>query len=190
MHFSIILCTCCQSKGVKGRSHDGESHHNKVHLPEFAAEHLFQADCLSTQLQFIGLVFFWRPPFVFHRKWKPKPFLSVERNAAWVLVKLHYIAFPRNSQRGGGHRKPSKNQCIFPSLPNAFVMGPLVHQVTFYSSQIILPLLLDVDQCPLTATEGKVLYARESEIFLLIVPHPIRTQLTPSGRAASSTLTT
>ena len=42
---------------------------------------------------------------------------------------------------------------------------------------------------PLAAAEGKVLKAGEGEKLLLTEVHPIRRQVIPAGRAASSTVT-
>ena len=52
-----------------------------------------------------------------------------------------------------------------------------------------LPLLFQMDQRPLAAAEGKVLKAGEGEKLLLTEVHPIRRQVIPAGRAASSTVT-
>ena len=70
-------------------------------------------------------------------------------------------------------------------------MGPAVEQAALHGAQILLPLLLQVDQRPLAAAEGKVLDAGElEEVLLTAGGHPMRLQVTPAGRAASSTVTT
>ena len=66
-------------------------------------------------------------------------------------------------------------------------MGFVVEEIAFHSPEILLPLLLQVDQRPLPPAEGKVLQAGEGEKVLITIDHPIRTQVTPEGRANSST---
>ena len=68
-------------------------------------------------------------------------------------------------------------------------MGALMKQMSLNGAQIFRPLPLDVDQRPLAAAEGKVLKAGEGEKLLLTEVHPIRRQVIPAGRAASSTVT-
>ena len=53
-------------------------------------------------------------------------------------------------------------------------MGPAVEECTLHGAQILLPLLLDVDEGPLAAAEGKVLQSGELEEILLRIDHPIR----------------
>ena len=63
-------------------------------------------------------------------------------------------------------------------------------QISLYGAYILCPLLLDVDQGPLTATKGEVLETGQGEVLILRQGgHPIRWHITPAGRAASSTVT-
>ena len=76
------------------------------------------------------------------------------------------------------------------ALPLACVVGAPVEQIALHRAQVFLPLLLQVDQRPLAAAEGKVLQAGElQDILFGIFGHPMRVQVTPAGRAASSTVT-
>ena len=69
-------------------------------------------------------------------------------------------------------------------------MGPAVEQLAFHGAQIFLPLLFQVDERPLAAAEGEVLDTGEGEKVLLTIDgHPIRLQVMPAGREASSTVT-
>lgn len=68
-------------------------------------------------------------------------------------------------------------------------MGPTVEKVPLHRPQVFPPLLLNVDEGPLAAAECKVLQAGQLEEVLLGIGHPMRWQVTPAGRAASSTET-
>jgi hypothetical protein len=47
-----------------------------------------------------------------------------------------------------------------------------------------------MDQRPLTAAKEEMLDAGELEVVVLLIAHPIRVQVTPAGKLASSTVTT
>lgn len=65
----------------------------------------------------------------------------------------------------------------------------MVEQLTVYRAQIVLPLCFDVDERPLAAAEREMLQAGEREEHFVQTGHPMRVQVTPAGRAASSTVT-
>ena len=65
-------------------------------------------------------------------------------------------------------------------------MGPLMFQTALRRPEIFLPLLFQVDQCPLPPAEGKMLDTGHREIIFF--HQPILWQLTPAG-IASSTVT-
>ena len=69
-------------------------------------------------------------------------------------------------------------------------MGPLMEQASLHGTQVFLPLLFQMDQRPLAAAERKVLDSGEGEEILLTIDgHPMRMQVIPAGREASSTVT-
>ena len=68
-------------------------------------------------------------------------------------------------------------------------MGPPVEKLPFHGPEIFLPLLLQMDERPLPAAEYEMLQTGEGEEVLLTISHPMRMQVTPSGRESSSTLT-
>ena len=69
-------------------------------------------------------------------------------------------------------------------------MGPAVEQIALYGTHVVLPLLFQVDERPLAAVEGEVLDTGEGkEVLLTIDGHPMRVQVMPAGREASSTVT-
>ena len=88
------------------------------------------------------------------------------------------------------NRQTPEGQRISPPLPLGPVMSPAVEQIALHGPQVLLPLLLQVDERPLPAAESEVLEAGEGEKLLLTVSgHPMRVQVTPAGRADSSTVT-
>lgn len=56
-------------------------------------------------------------------------------------------------------------------------------------SEILCPLLFDMNERPLSAAELKMLEAGELEEILLRINHPIRVQVTPAGSRVSSKVT-
>lgn len=61
-----------------------------------------------------------------------------------------------------------------------------VVQLPFGGAQIFRPLLLQVDQCPLTAAEGKVLDAGHQQVVVRRVHQLNLSQVTPSGRVSAT----
>lgn len=55
--------------------------------------------------------------------------------------------------------------------------------------KVFRPLLLNVNERPLPPAEPEMLQPRKLKEILLCVGYPIRVQVTPSGRRASSTVT-
>ena len=72
-------------------------------------------------------------------------------------MELHHITCPGDAQRGRDNGQPPEDQEIAPALPRLLIVGAAVEQVALYRAQIFLPLLLDVDECPLPPAEGKML---------------------------------
>ncbi len=90
----------------------------------------------------------------------------------------------------GDDPKAADDQNVAAALGLLFVVGTPVKQVALHGAEIFRPLPLQVDQGPLAAAEGEVLKAGQGEVVLLRQgAHPMRVQVTPAGRAASSTAT-
>ena len=68
-------------------------------------------------------------------------------------------------------------------------MYVFVHKPAVHCAVILRPLVLNVNQRPLAAAEGEVLQAGQQKPVLLRPAHPMRRQVTPAGRADSSTVT-
>ena len=65
----------------------------------------------------------------------------------------------------------------------------LVEQIALHRTQVLRPLLLQVNQRPLPPAEREVLNAGELKEIVLGIAHPMAVTVTLSGMAAASTLT-
>ena len=84
-----------------------------------------------------------------------------QRHAMDIPPKLHNIAAAAHAKRTGKDMQAARNNQISPRLPDCIVMGKVVQVLSFYGSEIILPLLLNMNQRPLPPAEGKMLEARQ-----------------------------
>ncbi len=64
------------------------------------------------------------------------------------------------------HPQPSNNDRVAPALANASIVGASMHKRPLNSKNVFAPLLLKMDEGPLTSTKGKMLDAGESEKFV------------------------
>ena len=76
-----------------------------------------------------------------------------------------------------------------PPLPGRLVVGSAMEKAALHSPQVLLPLQLQMDQCPLPPAEREVLQTGEGEEVLRKINHPMRVQVMPAGSADSSTET-
>lgn len=104
-------------------------------------------------------------------------------------MKLHRVTLSGDTQHRRVDCQPSHGQAIPTALLKFLVVDAFVHEMAVHCSAIFRPLVFDVDQCPLAAAEGEVLQARKLEVVVLLIVHPMRVQVTPAGRADSSTVT-
>lgn len=89
----------------------------------------------------------------------------------------------------GDHLQSPEDQRIAPPLPGRLVVVSAVEKAALHSPQVLLPLLLQMDQCPLPPAEREVLQTGEGEEVLRKINHPMRVQVMPAGSADSSTET-
>lgn len=68
-------------------------------------------------------------------------------------------------------------------------MGVFMKDRPIRGAVVLCPLVLDVDEGPLSAAEYKMLQAGQLEEVLLLIDHPRCVQVTPAGRLLSSTVT-
>ena len=84
------------------------------------------------------------------------------------------------------HPHSTGDEQIFAALGLGIVVAAGVVQLPFGGAQIFRPLLLQVDQCPLTAAEGKVLDAGHQQGVVRRVHQLNLLQVTPSGRVSAT----
>ena len=127
---------------------------------------------------------------VLHGIRQPQSFLAAQGNALRIGAKFHDITLSREPQRVGDDGKPPEDEHIAPALAGRLVVRTAVQQVALHRAHIVLPLAFYVDQRPLPPAKGEVLQAGQLEkVFIAIHRHPMRVQVTPAGRASSSTVT-
>ena len=69
-------------------------------------------------------------------------------------------------------------------------MALLMDDLPFDGAQVFLPLLLNMNERPLPAAKEEMLDAGDIQPLLFAICHQLmRVQVTPSGRSASSTVT-
>ena len=83
------------------------------------------------------------------------------------------------------HSQSSYDQQIAAFFTERIIMTMLMQQMSFCSSLVLCPLLLQKNQSPLAAAVGVMLQGGEGRVLLR---HPFTSQVTPSGRFASSTV--
>ena len=128
-------------------------------------------------------------PFILHGIRLPKTLLPLKRYAFGGGVEFHHVALAGKPQLMGDHLQSPEDQRIAPPLPGRPVVGSAVEKAALHSPQVLLPLLLQMDQCPLPPAEREVLQAGEREEVLRGEGHPMRVQVMPAGSADSSTET-
>lgn len=96
-------------------------------------------------------------------------------------MELHHITLSGETQGRGSHRQPPQDQNVSTVLPRLLIVGTMVEEIPLRRAEIVPPLLLDVDKCPLPSVEGKVLKTGQlEEVLLTVAAH------TPSITSASN----
>ena len=117
---------------------------------------------------------------------EPNPRIDSVRAGA----ELYHVALAGQSQRVGNDGEAAKDERIAAALAGGFIVGATVQKAALHRAQVFLPLVFDINQRPLPPAEGEVLQAGQLEkVFVAIHRHPMRVQVMPAGRAASSTET-
>ena len=108
----------------------------------------------------------------------------------FTTMKFNHVALPGHPQRARLDADSPQNIHVSAALALGVVVGFTVEEIPLHRSQIFCPKLFNMDQRPLATAKGKMLESRKLQPFILAVFHQIiRVQVTPTGRAASSTQT-
>ena len=158
-------------------------------LRNFAAEHFLQTHSLSTELKRILRPCFWLAALILHGVRLPQALALLERNSDLATAEFQHVARARHTERAGEHAHIPRDEKISPTLGERTVVRVFVQDCTVRRAVVFCPLVFDVDESPLPATEAEMLQAGELEKVLFGIDHPLRVQVTPSGRCASSTVT-
>lgn len=104
-------------------------------------------------------------------------------------MELNHIAGSADPQFCRRNPQAADDQGIASTLTLCLVMRPLVQDISLNRAKVLLPLLFDVDQRPLTAAKHEVLKAGELEVVRFAINHPLYSTDTPAGMVSSSTVT-
>lgn len=150
------------------------------------AQHFFEAEGLSTELDLVGPVAFRPAAFVFNRKRPPRTLIDP--------VKLDDVGFSGEPEPEAAQGKRPGDPEIAPGFLDSAVR--LLVEVTALDGQRIFhPDLLQMDQSALPLAEQQVLQGgkREEVVFAEHRSHPpdhrISRRLTPAGRRSRAMLT-
>ena len=119
----------------------------------------------------------------------PQSLFPGEGDPDGIPVVFQYVALSGYTQLRGIDADATRNKAVAPPLLKVRVVGVFVEDRPVGGAEIFHPLILNMDERPLPATEAEMLQAGELEKVLFGIDHPLRVQVTPSGRCASSTVT-
>ena len=155
-----------------------------------AAKHFLKAKRLQDELRNILFAVFRLAALVFNGDGTPKSFLPVQPRTCLFPVKFHDIRDAAHTELCRGNAQGTRHEQIPARFVQAAVMTLLVDDLPFDGAQVFLPLLLDVNERPLPAAKEEMLDAGDIQPLLFAICHQLmRVQVTPSGRSASSTVT-
>ena len=124
---------------------------------DVTAQHGFQTHSLPAQLEGVACVLPGFSPLVLHRIGLPQPILSGKRDAGAAPVVFQHITLAGDTQFRGIDADAPLNLHISPAFRKRPVVGVFMHQRAVHRAVVFRPLVLDVNQRPLAAAEGKVL---------------------------------
>lgn len=154
---------------------------------------LFQADGLCCQLYSVDVAVFGLTVLVLYGKWSPIAGICGMGNS--IIGRIAGVQFDEvchavEPQSLGGDADSAQTEGVALLLTIERVVHMLVHDASFGRQEIFIPLLLNVDKCPLPGTKRIVLYPREHEHIVFGVGHQMSSStVTPSGTLSLSMLT-
>ena len=89
-------------------------------------------------------------------------------------MEFHHVALAGKPQLMGDHLQSPEDQGIAPPLPGRLVVASAMEKAPSTVRRFSLPLLLQMDQCPLPPAEREVLQTGEGEEVLRKINHPMR----------------
>ena len=158
-------------------------------LRNIAAKHFLKAHGLSAKLQRIAGILTKASPLILDRIRLPESLSSRQGDSMFSTPEFKNITRTGNAERRGKHAHIPRDQQIAAAFRKAAVVSVAMQDRAVCGTEVFRPLVFNMDQRPLTAAETEMLKPRQLQIILFAVRYPIRVQVTPSGKCASSTVT-
>ena len=103
--------------------------------------------------------------------------------------KFHHITLSTHSQPRGADPQSSGDKNAWPFFNEIVFVSIVMDGFSFGGQSVLCPLLLQVNQCPLSLAKQEVLYARDHQVLFFRIAHIFRSQVTPWGSWSVSTVT-
>lgn len=130
----------------------------------------------------------WLASFILYWEGLPEPFPIPKGHPLGISVEFHYITGTSDTQAGRENAQIPQNNEVPSGFCGCRIVGLFVKNTSLRCPDVFLPLLLQVNERPLSGAKGKVLQAGQGKPILFGVGHPIRVQLTPSGTSPTVTV--
>jgi hypothetical protein len=144
----------------------------EIRLIDPDPEHLFEAHGLCAKLDFIALIDLRLATLVLDWLHQPPAFMIWNRDTGIRPGVFDHISDPGQTERVRDKGKCSGDDNISPGLIEERIINPLMNEAPFLRAEILLPLLLDMDQCPLPPAETKMLDTGQREQFVIRIAIP------------------
>ena len=106
---------------------------------------------------------------VLDRVRQPQPVMSVQRDALRIAAKLHNVALAAETERQRINAQTARDDPVAAALAQLLIMGALVQKRALSRTQILRPLLLNVDQCPLPPAKPEVLQTGDHQAVVGVI---------------------
>ena len=146
---------------------------------DLAAEHFFEAHRLTAELKRVLRALFRLSALILHRIWLPQALAILEWDSPLIPAKFKHVARARHTERAGENAHIPRDEKVSPAFGERAVVRVFVQDRAIRRAVVFRPLVFDVDERPLPATELQVLQAGKLEKVLVVkvhrlLPVPIR----------------
>ena len=114
----------------------------------------------SAQLEGISGILPVATPFILHRVGLPQAVPPGQGDTGASPMVFQHITLPGYPQLPGVDAHPAGDEPVTPAFLKLGVVGILMQDAAVNGAVILRPLMLNVNQCPLPAAEGKMLDSR------------------------------
>ena len=141
---------------------------------------------LGAQLDPVSVRLFFVAVLVLHRRGLPSVLGVLQGDSGRVGPELHHVAGAGHAQPMADHPHSAGDEQAAPAFSLGGIVAAGVLKPPLGSAQIFAPLLLQMNQRPLTTAEGEMLQAGHEEILVLGGHQESLSQCTPSGRSSET----